>query len=240
MADDFEIATCYIDLDTLFDTRMATIHQFGLEAVEKTYKGGYCDRISDEFDGVDTDKFNEAYRNRNIETLKQAMITPVVEVILQFAKQTLVALVSSPFRRQPKVIINIYPYKLSDEAVVSIITGMRIATERLMDIEVINMSPEELTPEYVKANFILMAMYDSIGWLDIHSKNQNLVKTQCPQVTLIAPELFRSKEALRTISVEMATTAIEKHASLFIKLILYPMRTFCIDMNRMKASIKKT
>lgn len=238
MADEFESACCYTDLDSLFDTRIATIHQFGIEAVEKTFTGGYCDRVSDEFEGVDKETFDKAYQSRDASTLRQAMVTPVVEVIVQFAKQTLVALVSSPFRRQPKVVINVYPYKLPEEAINGIIIGMKAATENLLDIEIVDMPLEEVTPEFIKPKFVMMAMYDYVKWLDIHSANQNLIKTQCPQITLIGPELFKSKDALKLVKFDLAVSAMEKHASLFIKLILYPVRTFCVDMNRMKAMIQ--
>lgn len=237
---EFETASIYVDLDSLFDTRLATIHQFGIEKVAETLKGEYFTRISDEFDGIETELFQKAYQDRNAHTLKNALITPVVELITQFAKQTLIALVSSPFRRQPKVSVNTYPYQLPEEAISGIIAGLRSATNELLDIEVISLSLEEVTPSYIKKNFVMVVMYDYVKWLDIHSENKNLLNTQCPQVMLIAPRLLKSKEVLRQVRLDTAVEALEKHASIFINLMLYPVQTFCVNMDRMKETVKKS
>ena len=237
---EFETASIYVDLDSLFDTRLATIHQFGLEKVAEVLSNGYFSRISDEFEGIDTETFQKAYQKRNALTLKNALITPVVELISQFAKQTLVALVSSPFRRQPKVSVNVYPYEIPEEAISSIIAGLRSVTNKLLDIEVISLSPEEVTPAFIKQNFVMVVMYDYVKWLDIHSENKNLLNTQCPQVMLIAPRLLKSKEVLRQVRLDTAIDALEKHTSIFINLMLYPVQTFCVNMDRMKETVKKS
>lgn len=240
MADQFESSCIYVDFDSLFDTRLATIHQFGLDAVEEVLKGDYFDRIADEFNGLDQEKYNEAYKNRNVTILKNAMVTPVASIIQKFAHRTLEALVSTPFRRQPKLLFNIHPYKIPEEGIQSILMGIRAITRNTIDIEIIDMTPEEVTPAYMKKNIVTAVIYDYVKWLDIHSANKNFVTTQCPQVMLIAPCLLKSNDVLRQVKLDDAIDAIEKHASLFIRLMLYPIDVFCIDMARFKANFQKT
>lgn len=238
MSTEFESSILYTDLDSLFDTRLATLHRFGLETVDRVIRNGYFTRICDEFDGVPPEKFQEAYDQRNLETLKQAMITPVIEMINLFAKQTLVAVVASPFRRQPKVYLNIYPYVLDEAFEKQIIMGLVAATKNNVDVELVNINPEDLTPKYVKENFVQIIMYGYNTWLDIHSANKNFADTQCPQVSLFAPALMRSQEMTKIMKGQDVFGALETYASLFIKLTMLPATIFSVDTARLKV-VKK-
>lgn len=231
---DFEASTIYVDIDALFDTRAATLNKFGIESAKKAIASNYYDRIYDEFEGIETTAYIEAYQRRDILTLKDAMVTPVARMIYLFAKQTLEALVSSPYRRQPKVFLNTYPYRLEEETVRYIVAGLRAITKNIIDVEVGYLTLEEITPRYVKQNYAVMVMYAYWDWLETHSQNQNLTQTQCPQVTLIGPRLVKSKEAAQKLSGQDAFTAIETYTGLFIKLQLYPVNVFCVDLNRLK------
>lgn len=231
---DFEASTIYVDIDALFDTRAATLNKFGIESAKKAIASNYYDRIYDEFEGIETTAYIEAYQRRDILTLKDAMVTPVARMIYLFAKQTLEALVSSPYRRQPKVFLNIYPYRLEEQTIRYMVAGLRAITKNTIDVEVGYLTLEEITPRYVKQNYAVMVMYAYWDWLETHSQNQNLTQTQCPQVTLIGPRLVKSKEAAQKLSGQDAFTAIETYTGLFIKLQLYPVNVFCVDLNRLK------
>ena len=235
MSTEFEVATMYIDMDSLFDTRLATIfHHFGVEAAEKACANGYYNRLYDEFEGIDTEAYRSAYASRDLSVLQQAVITPTLNLVKLFAKQTLVALVTSPFRRQPKVVLNSYPYRLTDDQAKQFIAGLSAATDKTIDVELVYMPLEELTPSYVKANFIQMVMYSYWEWLETHSANKNFVDTQCPGVMLVGPAIMKSKEAAKQLKGIDAFDAVESYASLFVKLVLYPVNTYCVDLDRLK------
>lgn len=234
---DFECSVFYTDIDSIFDTRMAVLHGFGTEVLEKVLGGGYFSRVHDEFTGVDMGAFKIAYDARNEETLKQALATPVVDLIRIFIKQTMAALVQSPYRRQPKVMLNTYPYLLSEKMEKSIIVGLVSALQNMADIQLVNIPPSALTPKYVKDNIVQMAMYSYNTWLDFHSENRNFVDTQCPAVALYAPGLLRNKDCLKEIRGQDIFTALETYASIFIKLKVVPARVFSVDYGRM---VKKT
>ena len=230
---DTEFSTIYVDLDALFDTRVAVLETFGTEAMEQAVVRGYYYRVYDEFEGISTEQFKERYLNRDASILKKALVTPVARLIHLFGKQTLSAYIGSPYQRQPKVVLNTFPYKLSLSDDRALIAGLRAVTKNLLDIEIIHHPLEQITPTHVRQTYASMVMYSYWEWLDVHSLNRNLVESKCQQVALIGPRLVKSKEAAKKLEGQDVFTAIETYTGLFIKLQLYPANVFCVDMDRL-------
>lgn len=239
MAEDFQPAVFYIDLDSLFDTRLGTIALLGSEVVEKVISGGYYTREIEAFDGVDMAWFTERYGRRDVEVLRQSMVTPMTTIADIFAKQTLQALVSSPFRRQPIVELNIFPYVLQQEDVTQIIHGLKSVTGGMLDIRVISTDPKELTPKHVAENYVQMAMYDYCSWLDYHTAAKHFDEVQCPQVRLFVPALYKDEAARKLYQPIDAFTVIENFISPFIKIEFIRIEYFCVDFNRFAKHAKK-
>lgn len=231
---EFEHSSFYTDLDSLFDMRLVTLYQLGVNVAEEAVSGGYFNRVVDEFEGIDTETFEKAYAARDADTLKQAMVTKVIDLIQIFIKHTMVALVNSPYRRQPRIVVNTHPYDLSEQMEKSIILGLVAATRNMADVELISLPMEMVTPSYVKENFAQMAMYHYNTWLDIHSENKNFADTQCPTVTLFGPGLFRSKEAMKNMGETDVFEVLEAYAAIFVKLSIIQPRIFSVDYDRLK------
>ncbi len=232
---EFAAAVIYADLDVLLDTRLATLYRLDPTKIHQVITGGYYSRLFDEFEGYDTDEFKKLYAERDLHTLKHAMVTEITDAINFFAQNTLKALLNTPFRRQPKLVVNVHPYKnINKETESLIITALSVLTKKQLDIEVIDMSYEELTPVYVKSNYIFVIMYEYWRWLEIHSVNRNLAETQLPSVTMIGPALIKSSEAAAMLKGIDPFRAIEQYSSLYIKLVLYPISKFSVDINRAK------
>lgn len=100
---DYKEVVFGIELDALFDTRMATLSRMGIENVEQAIVSGYYQREFDVFEGIDMDVYSDLYRQRDHNTLKEAMITPMVEFVNIFVRQTIQAFISSPFIRKPVI-----------------------------------------------------------------------------------------------------------------------------------------
>lgn len=237
---ELETASVYVDMDSLFDTRIATLQKFGIDVVAKNLSSGYYGRVSDEFEGIDQAQYLEAYNNRDKRTLFEAMVTPVSEILKNFAKRTLVALVASPYRRQPKVVVNLYPYRLTESEIKNLIAALAVVTDSLLDIEVTYKSMDELTPSYMKSTFVQVVMYHYKDWLEYHAKNENLIKTQCPNLIMVGPMLLASKEAARKVEGFDIFEAMESYSSVFVKLVLHPVNQFCVDLLRFKEKHKLT
>jgi hypothetical protein len=232
METDFEHASLYIDLDALFDTRLATLFQIDPVQTEKIIAGDYFKRHYDEFEGIDTALFKERYQQRDIRTLKNAVLTSANRIVNQFIKDTLLALVNSPFRRQPRIVVNTYPYQLSEAEERVIMEGLIYMTHRKADIALIHESFETLTPEVVKSQYIQLVMYNYWDWLETHAVNKNWEKTACLENTLFGPQLVKSSEAALKLEGEPVFSAIESAVGCFIQLVLLPAQLFSADLER--------
>ena len=229
-----ERASIYVELDTLLDTRLATLFQLDPVKTKHVIREGYFTRLYDEFEGFDTEVFKQAYAQRNLVTLKDAIATQAIDFINYFTAQTLKAVVTSPFRRQPRLVVNVYPYPLDDTVIPLLIQGLRAATKRMVDIEVINQPMEMLTPHVLKTQYVCAVMYAYWEWLEIHALNRNLEKVQCPEITLIGPALVQSKEAVHKLKGIDPFIAVEQYTEPYIKLRLYPAEKFSYDFRKHK------
>lgn len=241
-------ASIYIDLDSLFDTRLATIVKLQEERGRPIDMDVYYTRLSDEFHVAEIEGFDglfkEAYSKRDDVTIVKSTVTRMPELLRSFIKATLLSIISSPLKYQPRIIINLHPYKLPEEIVNSIILGVRALTLSNADIEVIDVSLAELTPKYVRANFVEMIMYSYWEWLDTQTTLGNFKDTQCPGVRLIGPMLFKSEEAHRELTREGMSAlqvfeTIEGFTSPYVNLDLCPIGFYCADLSRLYAA-KKT
>lgn len=236
---ELDTASAYVDLDALFDTRAATLIEFGAAAMERCFTLDYYHRISDEFEGIPTEDFQAAYRARNVLTLKRAMVTPIVRLIQNFARQTQIARETSPFQCTPSLDVNLLPYQLDATAKKHILSGIRAVTRGCIDIRLIETPLTELLPSVVKQNYVMLFMYSYWEWLDAQSVNGGFAKTTCPAVTLAGPKLLKSKDALRQLTTVKPFTAVETYTAPFIKLELISPEYFSVDIERyVRAQIK--
>jgi hypothetical protein len=233
MSADFETCGIYVEIDALLDTRLAALYRLDKTKIIDEIASGYLTRVSDEFVHYDQKAFEELYQNRGKEQLiTDAILTEAWRFINFFSVQTLHALVSSPLQRQPKLYLNVYPYKLSETVISAMITALANLLKNQIDIEVIEATKEEITPKHAKKHFAFMVIYDYWNWLDIHSANQNLKDTQLSEVTMIVPALLKSRAAAKELAGIDAFGAIEQLTAPFVKTQIYPVSKFCPDINR--------
>lgn len=233
-----DISSIYVELDAILDTRIGVIKSFGMEAMIQIIEDDYVVRLSDDFKGIDMAEYKRRYDSRNKLVLRDSVVTPIMRVIRHFAKQTLKANLSTPIHRQPKMILNIFPYELTEEEIKVIISAIAAATDREIDIEVINNDPVTITPSHVKANYTAMVMYHYWDWLNAQMKNKALEETPIPKVGLIAPMICKSKEVEAIASVNDVFSQTELIYSPVIRLMLYPVMFFSIDTAKMADTAK--
>lgn len=183
-----------VDLDTIFDTRMATLAIMGQEHLKSALSGNYHDRTSDNFKGVDYDTFKEFYAKRDKSYLKYAVMTPVVKLAHDFAMTTMDNVNNSPFHYKPVIMLNVYPYVLSEQEIGVLTKAMAAATKGIADIEIVNMTYQELTPLYLKLNLSIMTVYEYDKWFEVHSVSDAWMKYTAPDVTVLAPRISMVKE----------------------------------------------
>jgi hypothetical protein len=184
-----------ISLDVLLDTRLGTLAKLGGSnlAVE-VLKENYHTRKDDKFPNVDVDAFNAMYAARDEETLSKSYSTNIDtflrELVHTLIKQALVR----PFHQGVRVVVNTYPYQLSDTVTQQILGA--VVDKLLADIEVEvpllveaeHLTDEQLNPEHCKQTYSAMLMYDYEHWLSM--QQAALTKRPMPEVTLFAPAIY--------------------------------------------------
>ena len=159
----------FAELDAILDTRMGTILRIDPNATERVIKAGYLTRDRDLFPGIDKAKFQELYKERNKKTLQASVVTPILSYAKDFCKQTYEGNIKTPFLKEPKVIINLYPYQLDEAEKELLMKAIKIKTGKFSKVEFVSMSNDEITPNYLKRHTSIIVLYDPFEWLEVHS-----------------------------------------------------------------------
>jgi tRNA G37 N-methylase Trm5 len=148
MSDTFTSLLC-IELDCLLDTRLATLFLIDSETAETVLRKGYLDRWTDEFP-VNQELFEKVYRSRDRQTLKNSVLTPMVRLCKEFVHETLKQGVQGPYQYTPKIMINMYPYELTDTEQEIIVRAVASAVKQVCDIQIVRYDYDQLNPAWVK------------------------------------------------------------------------------------------
>jgi hypothetical protein len=183
----------YVELDAILDTRFSTLEllfdEDGLEEILKTYHS----RLADKFGKLTLEDFFKLYAKRDKRVLLNARVTRVADFINEFIVSTTIGQVNGPEDRVSKLYVNYYPYKLNAFEAANMLTTMREITSDRIDVEIINMSKEELTPQHCDIYYSIMMMYYSTDWLEYHSKTENFKKKTLPSLSLLTPGILTHK-----------------------------------------------
>lgn len=220
--------TMMVELDALLDTRLATLFHHHPEIAEDALANGYHRRLIDKFGTLSVEAFRELYQARTREIFQHAYTTPILQLIKDFVEKTIKKSVNSPFLTKPKIILNTYPYELSDEEAKVFVDVLYTATNGNSDISVVHFSFDELSPRYVKNNLNYWVMYDYMAWFEYHSVNGKISKTTIPEVTLIAPAIyFKPFEGTEEKAFEIFPE-LERGFKIFADLSLRPISDFSV------------
>lgn len=230
----------FVELDCLFDTRLATLYSFGEDQLVNTFDESYYERLEDQFVGIDTAEFNLRYSQRNKKVLKDALPTPLIKLISEFVESTLSNSLNSPFKYLPKIAINSYPYNLTDEEKKLICASLYLKLDSACDIEISDLTYEELTPQVVKKEYAIMILYEYHKWIELHSASGAFKTTTCPDVTLIGPAIYPNGLPSQTILSQCKDLnispfrSIELTAGPLINLMLLPVAHFSMGLKLKK------
>lgn len=187
---DRETDVVYIELDALLDTRLGVLYQADPElAVKVLDSNKYRKRLIDRFGHISAEKFEELYKKRDIDTLKKSVLTNMPYFLQRLVKDCIVHSSVTNVDQELCFVVNTYPYVFEDESLLTMLKDC-IGYHMLdaVDIRIVHMPPEELTPRYVKENFDILIMYRFQEWLYMH-RDEFLIH-RCPAVTLVAPAIY--------------------------------------------------
>lgn len=229
---DNEYLTLFADLDVLLDTRLSTIFSFGKEAINANFNRRYFSRKIDIFETIDPYAYKERYLNRDKKILKNALSTDVKNLMRQFVQRAIENIINTPYQRLPKIIINTYPYILNDQEAAIIVRSITLQTNEKARVELVHMSPADITPNYVKNQLSIMMRYDCLNWLELQSELKNFDLITCPEVSLLGPAMYYEQPNLTHQSKVDPFLAAEKVASPLISLKLLPIDVFCLVVDQ--------
>lgn len=164
-----------VGIDEIFDTVFGTIMKDFPQAHEQHkwwYEQGYYHhRQCDEFPGIDRAAFKAAYARRDIETLQNTFISGVPLFIAEQLYLMWNKVILEPFRKIPKLTINFWPYKFTEDEAQIVVDNMTAKIgERLNAPVAIHKAwipREEMTIDFTRSNFSHILMYDQNTWLNM-------------------------------------------------------------------------
>ena len=181
----------YTDMDSLYDTRLATLDLLDTSIAKLALKGDYLNRDEDKFPYVERDIFKSLYETRDLEVLERAMPTKALEIIREFIRIALKQNIDTPNMGVVEVYVNVYPYKVEKSVATEMCKALFHAFGSQVSIHMLNLKPELVTPKFFAESIAVAMIYDYDVWLETHAKNDNLRKHQIPNVTLHGPRIYK-------------------------------------------------
>lgn len=178
----------YISLDSLFDTRLASLDQVDTALALENLQNGWKKRLADVPVGIDAELFKQLYSGRDAHTLGKALETPVFEIVRHWVMEAIKKLSTAPVEQSLKLYVNFFPYQLSKDKAIDLGTVIMEHLATKCNIELINVDPKKICPLTARRYFDGMIMYDAMEWIDSHV--ETFSQTAIPMVTLYAPAFF--------------------------------------------------
>lgn len=182
-----------VDLDSLLDTRIATIAKINPEASTGLLNDVYLNRSIDDFEkitnsAVSNDEYKLAYQNRNKETLELARPTRILKLINEISIELEKMSIDTPFITGFELTVNIFPYDLTKEEQEALREVVYDFLSISSIVNVINKPINDITPSFLKNEFDGMIIYNFDEWFCIHQEGFNKIKL--PRHLVFAPALY--------------------------------------------------
>lgn len=164
----------YSDLDSMLDFRLATVSRLNDEfAATLLTSEAYIDRQRDDAffqsaGGIDPDQYNAEYAKRNAEYLIGAKPTAIFWLLGKIITEHMVSNDNPHGFREVELVINVWPFILSEEAVRILENAVSIYLDAKLHIRSIFEDPGNISPNEMKSRFTDVVMYDFNYWVQRH------------------------------------------------------------------------
>lgn len=200
------LRSLYVDLDSLLDFRLATVSRLDDEFASTLLTEVYIDRNRDDLffkahGNIDVGAYNDAYRNRNAEYLIGAKPTAIYWLLGKLISENMVAGDTPQGFRQVELVINTWPFVLSDEATTVLENAVSIYLDGKFHIRSIHENPANISPAEMKARFVDVVMYDFSYWALAHQ--HTLTMTYMHPMAIYTPSIMRGHEVERERMAEL-------------------------------------
>lgn len=227
----------YLDLDCLYDTRLATLELLDERLAKIAIAEGYYKRTRDAFPFVDQKTFAEIYARRDTETLSKAMMTKALDVLANFTKDSVRRVGETPYQSEINVFLNVYPYAIDKPTAQAMLEPLAKLTGHVANINLLNLPIEKISLKFCRENLSLMMLYEFEQWLEFNTKNDMFRSYPVPDVCLFVPELFLTDKEISDDDIRMMVQqgahpfrAVERMAKNLIDLTMLDIDYYCAQM----------
>lgn len=183
----------YIDIDALFDTRLAVLEYVDQELAVHNLKENWISREVDIPRHLPAEIYRNLYRARNIDILALASPTNLIMAAKNWIGQAEAASVVSPRPITTRVFLNFWPYKVTKEEAGKLADMLHGQLGDTVPVTILNVAPEDLTVALCRKYFTCMFKYDWREWLEGLAKSKELEKTMMPDVSLFVPKVYHDR-----------------------------------------------
>jgi hypothetical protein len=219
-----------VDLDSIMDTRLPILYSIDENLAERTIKSGnYFKRYKDEFEYVTLDIFKPLYKDRTKNVLSLATPTAMLDTISDYCSEAILQNKVTGGDGKLIIYLNIYPYNLSHSEYDNLAKGLMYMIGDV-EVKVVSMDKEELTPKWVDDNLAMLVLYDGLEWLEYHTAMLNIIKNPINNVALMVPATVIGNVKLTTTKASEIIkffTDMEDMAKTLIKLKFIGVVNYC-------------
>lgn len=185
-----------IDLDVLLDTRLAALAATDVAWTKAVLEdGSYRNRVTDVWDnirpGLDVDKYNDIYDNRDAGLLKTARLSGFMKNLLSIVKHYEYDLATrSDMVSDVIFVINTYPYNLSEDVKYHLVKAMKEYIGTVVEVKLTSIPMEKSSLRYlVSKGFTQYVLYDFSKWGGHHFETEDKVAGK-HDFAIVAPALL--------------------------------------------------
>lgn len=180
----------YVDLDSLFDTRLAILDKIDTKYATLVYGAGFAERVEDAFPNISKEQFKKLFDERDNDILSRSLLTGVVSMVEEHLKETVKTLHKTPGSKEVNVYINCWPYEFDIEGVEMILKPIHEMAQNRANIHAMNKDPRTIPSSFFSNKFAFLVMYDYTRWLFSVLDDPRTISNPMAKTTLIAPKLF--------------------------------------------------
>ena len=198
MADTSKI---YVDIESLLDVRQAILSKLmdPVKLAEFVVSDEYSFRKTDIFKNVDMVEYEKIYKDMTVDLLQRTTVTFIVNTI----KTKLLNLQKRNTyygeTKNPEVLLNVYPFKLSQEQADIIQNLLFIKLGSSCLVTLIDKPIEEISPFFIKSLDITACyIYNASKWIEKHTDALNNIKLQ--DTLLYFPAIYKVEDDTNEIA----------------------------------------
>lgn len=241
--------TFLLELDSLLDTRLGLLSMILEDGVIDVMNNGFHSRRRDSFPPIPDKGFSRLYSMRDEEVLEESIVTGMGLFIPNFVEWAVKAKATEIEPSTPRILINTYPYSLSEEELERITIVVASLASGLAEVTTCRYSPQDLVPSLLRRLQVsVFCMYMWNDWfMMLQSEKPSTGKIMdhqsCPDVIMLAPRLILDstttdkaiKEIIRETGIH-PFEAMEKLSAPWINLQFVDVKLFSsiIDLEALK------